>query len=280
MSSFVPEICEFLATASAIPTLPDAVLRLHAALDDENVHERAIVRIVESDPSLTARLLRLANSAKYMRADGTVGSVGGAVRRLGLRQVHTASMALSVVRMFGGGRGLDHRAFWRHAVAVGLAAQRLGRSRGWPGAGDLYVAGLLHDIGILVLEQYFPAQFGQVTEAARDRPLWHLEAEILGMDHGEIGALLLGRWSLPQDVTAAVGAHHHPQDHGGLWMAEVVHAAEVVCSDACVGLAIEGPLDIEAAALERVREMATASDGTGIDAETVAREVDTVFAAA
>jgi HD-like signal output (HDOD) protein len=114
-------------------------------------------------------------------------------------------------------------------------------------ADDLYVAGLLHDTGLLVLEQFFPDEFSGVltTRAASGGRLWQTEEEELGMDHGAVGGLLLGRWSLPPHVAEGVTNHHHPHHAEARYqqVSRVVQAAEVLCTEYGAALVDEGQAD-------------------------------------
>ena len=232
---FIHELNQLLKQSEDLPTLPDVVFELHAALDSDTTSEAEIARIIERDPALTTRLLRVANSA-FFSGGSNVATIQTAIQRLGLRQVRATCIVLAVVKAFSG-RGLDHRAFWTHSAAVGMTAQLLQRrtkKANGVSADDLYIAGLLHDIGLLLLDQFFQERFqetAEVQELSSD-PLWKSEDLVLGMDHGEIGGLLLGRWSLPRSTIEIVAGHHHPdtvpEEHLGA--CQLVHTAEAVCT--------------------------------------------------
>jgi len=242
---------DLLARGENLPTLPTVVFQLHRVLDDERAGARDVGAIIERDPSLTIRLLRAANSAAFARPGQRIGSVQSAVAMLGVNQVRAVCIALAVVKAFGQRRGgLDHTAFWVHAAAVGMLARRLWERFGNDpdiSADDVYVAGLLHDTGLLVIEQHFPREFTEVLaeRAANGGRLWQVEEEHLGMDHGAVGGLLIGRWGLPPYLAEAVTNHHHPHqaDEKLQALCRVVQAAEVLCTDGGVGLAEEGSAD-------------------------------------
>jgi len=246
---------ELLARGENLPTLPTVVFHLHRVLDDERAGAADVAAIIERDPSLTARLLRAANSAAFARPGERIGSVHSAVARLGVNQVRAVCIVLAVVKAFRSRQGgLDHEAFWVHSAAVGMTARRLWEHFGEDpaiSADDVYVAGLLHDAGLLILEQFFPREFVEVltVRAEHGGRLWQTEEEHLGMDHGAVGGLLLGRWSLPPFLAEAVTNHHHPhQASEGLQrVCRIVQAAEVLCSEFGVGLAEEGGADCSGA---------------------------------
>jgi HD-like signal output (HDOD) protein len=245
---------ELLAKGENLPTLPTVVFHLHRVLDDERAGAADVAAIIERDPSLTARLLRAANSAAFSRPGERIASVHAAVARLGINQVRAVCIVLAVVKAFRSRQGgLDHQAFWVHSAAVGMVARQLWERFGADTAisgDDVYVAGLLHDAGLLILEQHFPREFLEVlsVRSAHGGHLWQAEEAHLGMDHGAVGGLLLGRWALPPFLAEAVTNHHHPHqaDEHLQGIARVVQAAEVLCTEAGVGLPEEGAADCSA----------------------------------
>lgn len=275
MSSLMAGLQELFKSDSQLPTLPHIVFELHAALENPNVSAGELVRLIEQDPSLSARTLRTANSAFFARGV-EVGSIEAAVGRLGLNQIRSMCLVLAVVKAFGTGKDdhLDHRRFWEHSAAVGLTAERLAREIAIPrhvNGTDIYIAGLLHDVGHLILDQFFPEEFGGVATAVADelRPSWQVEEERLGMDHGEVGGLLLARWSLPAAVTEAVTHHHHP-DKAAENVRDVVRlvwAAEALCSATGVELPHEGMAEVAPA------EALAALGIEGADGEPILLEV-------
>lgn len=248
MAYIINGMRELLAEGMNLPTLPAVVRQLHQALDDTRAGAADLARIIERDPALTARLLRATNSAATRGEREPMGSVPGAVTRLGVSQVRTACIAEALGPRPS--RALDQVGFRVHCVSVALTArelwQRFGTGQTVTGD-DVYVSGLLHDAGLLVLEQYFPKEYAAVMRA-RGREggrLWQHEEARLGMDHGAVGGLLLGRWSLPPAIAEAVTNHHHPHQAGEAYqhLARVIQAAEVLCTDLGAGLEEEGAAD-------------------------------------
>ena len=146
-------------------------------------------------------------------------------------------------------KGAKGHAFWVHSAAVGMLARQIWKEVGSGplSSDDLYVAGLLHDAGLLVLEQFFPREYAKVLEAraVSGARLWQVEEQDLGMDHGAVGGLLLGRWSLPQALVEAVTNHHHPHQANEEFQSvcRVVQAAEVLCTEHGAAMTQEGPAD-------------------------------------
>jgi HD-like signal output (HDOD) protein len=268
---------DLLAKGENLPTLPTVVFQLHHVLDNENAGARDVANIIERDPALTARLLRAANSAAFARPGGDrVGSVSMAVSRLGVNQVRAVCIVLAVVKAFRTrAGGLDHQEFWIHSAAVGMMARKLWDTYGDDPAisvDDIYVAGLLHDAGVLVIEQHFPKEFDEVLSARAETNsrLWQVEEDHLGMDHGAVGGLLLGRWSLPAFTAEAVTNHHHPTqaDEQYQRVCRIVQAAETLCIEGGAGLPEEGPADCSAA------DVLTELGATDEEVETLVASVE------
>lgn len=242
---------DLLERGDNLPTLPTVVFQLHRVLDDEHAGANEVAAIIEKDPALTARLLRAANSAAFSRGGDRLGSVSASVARMGVNQVRAVCIVLAVVKAFAHREGgLDHEAFWAHAVTVGTLAQRMWDrfgDRGKVTGEDAYVAGLLHDTGLLVLEQHFFDDFAPVLQMRKEHGgrLWQLEEQHLGLDHGAVGGLLMGRWSLPAFIGEAVTNHHHPHqaDEAYLRLCRVIQAAEVLAAAGGAGLVEEGEAD-------------------------------------
>ncbi len=234
------DLVRLLATSPDLPTLPETVLDLMGLLRREDVASSEITERIRRDPALSARILRAANGAAIARAGVSVATVESALARLGLRRVGSLCLAVETIRAFDGAGRLDHRAFWEHSFTVASVAVAIGEAATVPDSGDLYMAGLLHDVGLLVLDQRLPAAYEQVVdEAPSGVPRSHWEREVLGMDHGGIAAHLLGRWSMPETMVAAVGGHHASAG------VEVSSAGALVLR-AAEGLIVEYGLALEA----------------------------------
>lgn len=248
MPYIFPRLKEIVSRGEDLPTLPTIVLQLHHVLDDPDAGAADVAEVIEQDPALTARLLRATNSAAFARGGAPVTSVATAVGMLGVNQVRAVCVVLAIVKAFGDRKGrLDHRVFWAHSATVATLASML-----WDRVGtarhitpeDAYVVGLLHDVGLLVIDQHFHEDLSEViaVRGRSDEALWPLEEEHLGIDHGAVAGLLLGRWALPQYVADAVSHHNHPGDAPAevAQLAKVVAAAEAMCWEAEVGLDLEG----------------------------------------
>jgi len=169
-------------------------------------------------------------------------SVREAVARLGFAESRRICTTLTMIETTRGfGTDMDHQRFWKHclvaAVTTGVLAQ-FGNCSEQINPDEAYMAGLLHDIGVLVLDQYFPEQYHDVHTLMNDRgiPCDAAEKMLLHMDHGEIGGMLLRRWNLPAAIIEAVTWHHQPGVPyiANLRLVQIVHLAEFICT--CLGI--------------------------------------------
>jgi HD-like signal output (HDOD) protein len=248
-TGFIQGLQGLLKSGTQLPTLPTIVFQVHAVLDNDRKGPADVAAVIERDPALTTRLLRAANSALYSRGGDRVASVHSAIQRVGLNQVRGLCLVLSVVQAFGSKkRALNHDIFWAHSGAVGATARYLWVGTRTPGVSpdDVYVAGLLHDVGLLVMDQFFPEEFDRLAALRQEieLPLCQHEEDLLGMDHGEVGGLLLGSWKLPDVVVNSVSYHHRAAEAPEQLrkVCAVVEAAELLCSEQGYGLADEQPL--------------------------------------
>ncbi len=246
--TFVVRFSTLLSTRQDLPALPEGVLRLRTLLRREDVPASAINDVLTRDPALAGRVLRAANSACFARATGGIASIEAATMRLGLRRVASLCLAVDTIRIFGVSRHLDHQQFWTHSHAVGSVASALATRTGEGDPSDMFIAGLMHDVGLLFLEQFLPEDYLAVSAAGIGQTRWRLEEELLEMEHGAMGGMLLSRWGLPPVVVEAVTRHHRPFGDAGPGSAAalLLAAAEGLVGEYGLGLPEEGPSDPDA----------------------------------
>ena len=218
--------------AHALDPLPASVSRLATLVARENWTLKEAEDIIALDQALTARLLRLANSAAgASRLE--ISTVGDALVRMGVGVVLSMATGSSVRRLARVGLpeyGLSEGDLWRHSVAAALAAEAAARACQTTVPPESFTAALLHDIGKLVLVQFIePDLLRYLGEAwARgDMTSVQAEIEILGFHHGELGGLIAQHWQLPERIVTAI-THHHTPDEGRDVVCDVVCMANVV----------------------------------------------------
>lgn len=198
-------------------TLPEVALRIAGMVDDPNASAADIGREISNDAALTARLLRIANSAA-LGQHGKVATIARAIAVLGVRQVRDLTVGLTAIRTFDGvpNELVTMESFWRHSVLCAVAAGQIAAHRGGSrGGGDTpFVAGLLHDVGQLVLFNEAPEQARQAllmsVDAVDDRGLYLCEREVMGFDHSAVGVALARNWGLPLSLQECIEFHHEP----------------------------------------------------------------------
>lgn len=185
---------------------------------------------IEKEPDLTARLLRLANSSFY-GFSSRLSTVTEAISLIGIQQVQDLILASSIIAQFKGVEDefVSMESFWKHSLACGTCSRLLAMEKRLPKADKFFVAGLLHDMGRLVLFSRAPQQAKEVFEVYRnERVLLHeAEKRVLGFDHQEVAAAVMQQWKFPANLVQAVACHHQPEAADTARQeASVVHLAD------------------------------------------------------
>jgi len=206
------QIDEWLGSdGSDMPALGRVAAEIAIRCDDPQTAAERLAEIVEREPVLGARVLRLVNSA-YFGLSEDVTSVQHAVRLLGHRTVRTVALTAAVLGAFNDTAGgvFDLDRFWRHSLSVAAGCRALAAHCRAFDAETAFTLGLLHDIGKLVLVRYRPDDIGRVVRDARERdvPFIDSERDMLPFAHPTLGAWLIGRWHLPAALVDGVGRHH------------------------------------------------------------------------
>jgi putative nucleotidyltransferase with HDIG domain len=201
----------YLNKVASLPPAPMLVTQLLDLFRQPDCDVDAIVQVISYEPSLTAQILRTCNSACFA-GEQPPGDIFEAVARLGFYQVYCLVVSLFGARaraMEGVDKAVNVEEMWRHSVAVAVAASIVEEETGQAKAAA-FTAGLLHDIGKLVLASVEGERYAKVLQKAAEEggPLCELERAALAMDHAELGGELLRRWNLPPEVAAAVRYHH------------------------------------------------------------------------
>jgi len=207
-----------LKQAGELPALPEVYIRVTELLETENSSGLKIGEAVQTDPALTARILKMINSA-YYGLRNPVTSISQAVALLGrqqLKQVLLGSVMAGVFKDFD----VTHfplRDFWQHCIKTAIIGRQLAMQNARIIDHDaFFTAGLLHDVGWLVIAKVNPGSYVQITQLAKNenRDLLEVEAEKLGVTHIDVGVALLDKWGIPGLITECV-RKHHDRDHIG-----------------------------------------------------------------
>lgn len=204
-----------IAQVGEIATLPEVTVKIIHIVENPKSTARDLHEVIRNDPALAARILKVVNSAFY-GLPGQIASVDRAIVLLGLSAVKNIAIAASMTRLFQGGaaiEGFNPVEVWRHSIGVGVASRMLTAAQGRPSVEESFLAGLIHDLGLLVERQVFPRKLAEVlTRAKAGEASWcALETEIIGADHQAFGTALATKWRFPRSLCTAIGYHHSPQ---------------------------------------------------------------------
>jgi HD-like signal output (HDOD) protein len=235
---------------STVYSLPLFYERLNDAINHPRCSTYDISKIITEDQGLTARLLRLANSPMF-GGYANVDSITKAVTIIGTQQLRDLALAASVMGIFKGIPEdlLNMASFWRHSIACGIIARTLAVYRREPNVERLFVAGMLHDVGQVVLAAARPEVIRELLEAQRDtgRLYLELERDWLGFDHAELGGALLKKWKIPASISEPVTCHHNPESAEQFRLeTALIHLADIICQAMVLGQGAEywvPPLD-------------------------------------
>ncbi len=216
-----------------LPTLPRTVIRITEFVNDPRSSARDLSGLITDDQVMTARLLRIVNSS-YYGFPKRISTVTEAILLLGFDAIRHLLLTTSVFDLFPTRSRKDRHELeqlWDHSLGCAIGAKTVGRFLGHDKLEELFVAGLLHDIGKIVEMMKLPDLFSEVTRRARERHLLiaEAEAEILGFTHAEAGRLLAEHWNLPAKLTGIIAHHHHPSAAGPFGVeAAIVHLADIL----------------------------------------------------
>ena len=208
----VPTAEELISHFEEFKTIPQIAMRVCQLIARENSTIREIEEVLRLDPILVSRLLRMVNSA-YYGIRYRVESIAKAVVFIGLKNLRNLVVIDTVKDCFlreAAGLTFSHKHLWMHSTAVGVCAQMISRRLLGTTGEDAFLAGILHDIGLLIEDQVQPTAFQTMMQRYRDgdRPIVDEEHAALGTDHCVVGGLLATRWKFPEDVKTAIVEHH------------------------------------------------------------------------
>jgi len=206
---------KLVADVSTLVSLPEVYLRLQDLLEKSTTDAKNLGDVISLDPALATRLLKIVNSSFY-GFPGKIEDLDRAITITGIHELENLVLAASASDVFDKipSELIDMPCFWHHSVYVGITAKLLGKHCGFEHAERLFAAGLLHDVGQLILFNKEPDLARQALEKAlpTDDGLYHAEQEVFGFTHGDVGAELFRVWQLPA-IFVEVAAFHHEPNH-------------------------------------------------------------------
>lgn len=218
-----------------LPTMPEVLLKLNDVIANPDSSAEDVAKVVSRDPAVATNILRIVNSA-YYGLQVRVSSVGLAISVMGFNMTKKVALKAAVFSVFGRRRDkiqhFDPLAFWRHAIYTGIAARTLGGASATfaaTHAEDLYVAGLLHDIGkIILMEKAAPRYLAMLRKSVQQKRCEiEVELEDFGFTHADVGSVLAIKWFLPEELALAIRYHHQPsRDTFHRPLSSLIHLAD------------------------------------------------------
>ena len=221
-----------------LPEIPSIVNELNDITADPYASANDIAEIVNKSPSLTAILLKIVNSAFYS-FPAKIDTVSRAVMLIGSKEITGLALGLSTMQVFKEVPEdiIDMKAFLRHSLLCGLISRIIASQKNMPQTEQMFVSGLLHDIGRLIIYKYFPEQANALLSAAFEsgQSLYSLEKDLIGCRHAEIGKSLLKNWKLSHALESNVSYHHRPSQAADPAEAGIVHIADIISNGLGIG---------------------------------------------
>lgn len=230
-----------------LPALPDVVTQVIELTEDPNSTAQDINSVLSRDQAMTARVLKLANSA-YYGFPRRIATITDATVFLGFKTIKTIVMAVSVSDILSKemeGYALEPGELWKHSQSAAMAARHIARKIKFAKLDLAYTGALLHDIGKVILNDAMKEAYHEVVERVSQGDISFIDAEneILGFNHAMVGARVAEKWNLPEELVDTIAHHHSPQDAAvNKLLTSIVHLADVICVSMGIGIGVDGML--------------------------------------
>ncbi|MBW2051606.1 MAG: HDOD domain-containing protein, partial [Deltaproteobacteria bacterium] len=224
---------DIIGRMTGLPSLPETVVAILEVLNNPDSSAKELSEALQHDQSIASRVLKLVNSAFY-GFPRQIDTLSKAVTILGYTSIQNIILATSIFNTFSKaphGPVINRKKFWAHALGCGVVAQTIKVRLGMEDGEEVFLAGLLHDIGKVILDAFLPDEYAQVIKLAQEKNLLLVEAEkeILGATHADFGLWLSENWNLPHNLTAAI-AHHHdpPESKTHFTITSLIHVGDII----------------------------------------------------
>lgn len=236
-------IADAIKEVSHIATLPEITVKIIQIVENPDSTAQDLHKLISNDPALCARILKVVNSAFY-GLPGQIASINRAIVLLGLNAVKNIAIAASLSKMFRGGQispNFNAKDLWNHSIAVGSAVKLLAEKLRSGLPDEAFLAGLIHDLGIIVQMQTLRQQLIDAVEKHEKQNISFLEAElaVFGVTHQDFGLALCEKWKFPRSFSLVAGYHHRPLelDPAQRGLASLVYVGDILAARANLGYA-------------------------------------------
>lgn len=219
---------------SGLPTLPTMLANINRLMSNPRTSAKEVAQLISRDPAITSKILRVVNSSFY-GFPNRITTITHAIVILGFNTIKSIVLSSTVFEVFKGGTNesdFDRHDFWKHSIGVGAAAKVIAKRLGYSSLEEFFIAGLLHDLGKVIVDQFLHDEFVQILDTVKrkDCLLVQAEEEVLGCTHAELGSWLFQKWNLSKGLVDATAFHHNPTLAGdSIKPTAVIHIADIVC---------------------------------------------------
>jgi HD-like signal output (HDOD) protein len=221
-----------------LPSIPVVMFEVTKLLENPKTNANDLGKIISMDQGLVAKILTVANSPLY-GLPRRVATIEFAVVILGFEHIKNIVIALSMIEAFKGkdDKDIDKKSYWLHSLVTAFAAKRIADDFRYRKSGEAFTAGLLHDLGISVIQRFFNPDFLKIVELVRKNECDYLNAEnqILGINHQDIGQFLIEKWNLPPILGDVILHHHDPSKAENKQLSAIVHLADYMTQKLGIG---------------------------------------------
>ncbi len=233
------ELDEYLDEINNVPPLKPVPSKILSLLKNQNIDIKKLAGLIKKDPSLTANILKYANSS-FFGFKQKVNSIQQIISLIGIREIKKLTLIYAVKSRISKdltGYGISSSQLWKHSISTAIGAQFLAQLKGIFPSDNAFTAGILVDLGKIVLNDFIIKKGLNLFENIKDKnsfSLHKIEKELLGITHSEIAAILLDRWDFPEDIVISINFHHSPS-HAPKYreLTSVIHLSDLV-STACL----------------------------------------------
>ncbi len=223
---------------SKLPEVPTIISELNQVIADPLATSNSVARVVNKSPSLAATLLKIVNSAFY-GFPSKIDRISRAVTIIGTKEISCLALGISVMKAFNDipNQIINMQAFISHSLACAMISRIIAALSNIAQTEQLFISGLLHDIGKLIVYKYYPdhASACFYIASSSDTSVFQTEKQIIGMNHPQVAKALLKKWKLPMDLNDTIAFHHRPNKSPNPESAGIVHLADIISHGIDIG---------------------------------------------